>query len=115
MMAMGVTYQEFWSLNPRKIRVIAEGYRLSRKVKDEESWLLGGYVFEAVSVAIGNALKKRGQKAKSYFEVVKEPVLSQVVTDDSGMTEHEKKKKTELLFKNLEIMAANFNLQKGKA
>ena len=114
-MAMGISYEEFWKLNPRKINVIVEGYKLKRKVEDEKSWLLGEYVFDAVSLAIGNALRKKGVKPKEYFETVKEPLLQRLSeeTDENNLSETEKKVKTELLFKNLEIMAANFRLTKG--
>ena len=109
-MAMGISYDDFWKLNPRKIKVVMEAYKLRRKIKDEEMWLFGNYTFAAVQTAIGNAFRKKGQKPKSYFEVMEEPNLSHSEKDKNGLTEYEKKQKTELLFKNLEIMAANFNL-----
>ena len=113
-MAMGVTYEEFWTLNPRKIKVITESYKLKRQIDDEKAWLLGGYVFDAISIAVGNVLKKKGQKSKEYFELVKKPITKRILAerDENNLTEDEKKAKTELLFKNLEIMAANHRLSK---
>lgn len=75
-------------------------------------WLQGGYIFDAVSLAVGNAFRKKGQRQKEYFKVLKEPFLSQSIKDESNMTESEKKNMTEQLFHNLEIQMANFNLQK---
>jgi len=114
-MAMGVTYSEFWTLNPRRIKILVESYKLKRQVQDEEMWLLGGYVFEACSIALGNAFRKKGQKAQGYFELIKEPITKRVSEnkDENGLSESEKIAKTELLFKNLEIMAANHRLSKG--
>ena len=113
-MAMGVSYNEFWTLTPRKVKVIVEAHRQKRQIEDEQMWLLGGYIFDAVSIAIGNALKKKGQKGKEYFELVKGPISKRIMAekDESNLTEDEKKAKTELLFKNLEIMAANHRLSK---
>ncbi len=114
MMAIGISYNEFWTLNPRKIKVIVEGYRLQRQVRDEEYWMLGGYIFDAVSLAMGNSFRKKGQKPKEYFEIIKEPILKRETEKNSEvMSELEKRQKTELLFKNLEIMAANHRLSQG--
>ena len=109
---MGVSYDEFWELNPRKLLVITEGYKLKRHIRDDEMWILGEYVFDAFSLALSNAFKKKSQKAKEYFEVVSNPILKQIEDkpDENGLTEAEKKRKTEMFFKNLEIMAANHRL-----
>ena len=111
---MGVSYDEFWTLNPRKLSVIVDAYKLKRQVEDEKMWILGEYVFNACTLAIGNTLRKKGSKGKDYFEVVKEPFLKQIRenVDENNLTDSEKKAKTELLFKNLEILAANHRLSK---
>lgn len=116
MMAMGVTYDEFWTLNPRKLNVIVEGHKLKRQVIDEQNWMLGDYVFDAVSIALGNAFRKKGVQPKEYFKEIPQPISRRIldVPDENGLTEAEKKRKTELLFKNLEIMAANHRLNKGR-
>ncbi len=115
-MAMGVSYDEFWTLNPRKINVIVEGHKLKRQVIDEQQWMLGDYVFSAVSIALGNAFRKKGVQPKEYFKEISQPITKRItdVPDENGLTEAEKRQKTELLFKNLEIMAANHRLNKGK-
>ena len=56
-MAMGVSYKDFWSLNNRTLKVIMEGYRLRRKVADEQDWLRGRYMFDAINIALSNAFK----------------------------------------------------------
>ena len=111
---MGISYNEFWSLTPRTLKVIVEGYKLRRKVVDEEHWFLGHYVFDAVSLALGNAFRKKTEKAKSYFEVVDKPITQQI-KDENGapVDEEDAKKQTEMFFKSLEIMAANHRLTKG--
>jgi len=108
---MGITYEEFWESTPRKLNVLIDGYKLKRQVEDEQAWMLGEYVFHAVTVALSNSFRKKGQKAQDFFEVMKEPISKRIETDENGLTEKDKKLKTELLFKNLEIMAANHRLQ----
>lgn len=110
---MGIGYDEFFTLNPRKLNILLEGFKLRRKVKDEEAWLLGGYTYEAVSVAVSNVLRKKGQKAKSYFEVLNKPLLSNI-SENKEMTEEEKQKQREALMAKLHVMQTNFNLKHGK-
>lgn len=111
-LAMGISYDGFWDLNVRKIEPIVEGYKLKRKAIDEQNWLLGGYIFNAVSIVAKNATRKKGQKVTTYFEEFKHPFSKEVeLINENNMTEEEKRKKTEALFTNLEIMAANFNLK----
>lgn len=115
-MALGVSYDEFWTLNPRKIKVMMESYHLKRQIEDEKLWMLGEYVFDAVSIAIDNAFRKKGQKSKEYFELVKEPITKRIseAKDENNLTEAEKKAITEKFFRNLEIMAANHRIKNGK-
>ena len=112
-MAMGITYDEFWTLNPRKIKVILESYKLRRQIEDERQWLLGGYMFDAISVALDNAFKKKGQKAKNYFEVREKPYLKEI-KHEAGLSEEEIQKKRELLMAQLRVRQANYELKKGK-
>lgn len=109
---MGISYEEFWTLNPRKLAVLVEGYKLKRKIKDEQDWLLGGYVFQAVTVSIENALRKKNQKAKSYFELVEKPFLDKV--DNQEVSENDKQKYIDSLMASLHVMQNNFNLKHGK-
>ena len=107
---MGYSYFEFWEMNPRILEPILEGYRLKRRIKDEDQWFLGGYVFEAVSIALANMFRKRGQKPQSYFEAIKKPTLNTV--QNGELTEEEKQRKLDLLIAGLRTKQANFELAK---
>lgn len=111
-MAMGISYEDFWKLNPRSLTVILNGYKMKRKVMDEQNWLLGGYVFSAVSIAMGNAFKKKSQKSVSYFEELKHPFLKDI--DKDKLSEEEIQKKRQLLFAQLRTKQANFEINHGK-
>ena len=110
-LAMGISYEEFWKLTPRKLNVLFEGYKLRRKIEDEKAWLLGGYIFEAVSVSMGNAFRKKNQKAKSYFEIVEKPFLNEIAKEKA---EDDKQKKLDALMASLHIMQNNFEIRHGK-
>ncbi|MEE3484493.1 MAG: hypothetical protein VZQ98_09260 [Bacteroidales bacterium] len=99
-------------MNPRILEPILEGYKLKRKIIDENQWLLGGYIFEAVSIALGNMAKKKGQKPDNYFEEIKRPALQSINTNNGELTEEEKQKRLDLLVAGLRIKQANFELAK---
>lgn len=110
---MGLSYDDFWRLTPRKLNVILDGYKLKRKTEDEKQWILGGYIFEAVSLAMGNAFRKKNQKPKSYFEILDKPFFTNINNVD-GMSEEEIQKKRELLMAQLRTKQSNFELTHGK-
>ena len=99
-------------MNPRILEPRLEGYKLKRKIIDENQWLLGGYVFEAVSIALGNMAKKKGQKPDNYFEEIKRPALQSINTNNGELTEEEKQKRLDLLVAGLRVKQANFELAK---
>lgn len=107
---MGYSYWEFWDMNPKILEPILEGYKLKRKIIDEDQWLLGGYIFEAVTIAIGNMFRRRGQKPQSYFDAVKKPTLNAV--KNSEMSEAEKQRQLDRLMAGLRTKQANFELAK---
>ena len=47
---MGVTWEQFWKLNPRKLDSIFAGYKATLKEDDYKNWLNGIYTQSAVFV-----------------------------------------------------------------
>lgn len=83
-MAVGVSYEIFMHLNPKKLDSFYKGYRLRRKLEDERDYNMGIYNLRAVSVSIDHCIN--GNKAKSeYFKV---PIL-QSVEDTERLTQEE--------------------------
>lgn len=89
-----------------------EGYKLRRKIEDEKAWLLGGYVFNAVSIALGNSFRKKSQKAKDFFEVVEKPFLDSI--DRKEPTEDDKQKYLNAVMASLHVMQNNFEIKHGE-
>ena len=67
-MTMGVTYEEFWFGDYTKFKYVARQYDAQRKLQNEDAWLQGAYVYDAVATALSNAFRKKGAKAQNYLE-----------------------------------------------
>lgn len=46
---MGITYQEFWGMNPHIIKFYAEQHKNKRNEEDLKQWQLGQYILAAIS------------------------------------------------------------------
>ena len=108
---MGITWEEFWKMNPHIINCIANGYREKQIEQDSlmHVWW-GTYGLSAVSVAIEHCLS--GKKAKSKY--VEKPIMSKMqekIQAEKPLTEEEKKRQTEILFTKLQVLGANHKLK----
>ncbi len=85
---MGVPYDLFWHLNPRKLLSFAEAYRRKRQQQSDDMWLMGQYVASALDATVCNAMPliKRKQKGR-YFE---KPVRVIPMTEEEKKIEEEK-------------------------
>lgn len=91
--AMGVTWQEFWKMNPHIIKCLIKGHRekIEQEIKRQDLlqylWW-GNYGLSAVAVAVEHTIF--GKKAKS--EYVKEAILSKAFENEEQTYERELKK-----------------------
>lgn len=71
---LGTTYDDFWSLNPRKVNVMVDAYNEAKKAEIRTANMLyhleGMYFADALCATVGNMFRGRGQRA---FEYPKEP------------------------------------------
>lgn len=75
---MGVTWSEFWGMNPRIIRAISEGY--SEKIKSEiirsnnMAYRQGIYFMDAIASTVGNMFSKGANNnyPKKPYEIFSE-------------------------------------------
>lgn len=58
-MAYGMSYEQYWYGDPWMVRAYAQAYLIRRKVENENAWIFGAYVANAVTVAINNTFGKR--------------------------------------------------------
>lgn len=107
--AIGITPEQFWRMNPRLLEPYYEAERLKEQQRDNHMWIMGAYVFEAVQIAIGNAFRGKGKKPRPYRE---KPFSVDVREERGELTEEEKYAKTQMLFKALQVMKVNYDLDK---
>lgn len=106
-LAIGVPYETFWHLTPKRLKAFYEAYKTKRETQDEQMWYMGQYVLSAVFVAVEHAL--HGNKAKS--EYIKKPLMQAA---EEPMSEENLQKQRELFVATLEAMKTNFELNHGK-
>lgn len=108
---MGVTWQEFWGMNPHIIKCLQKGHEERMKQEDYLQYLWWGrYGLSAVSVAVEHCLA--GRKAKSKY--VDKPVLEEIAEQNKPMSEEELQRQRELFVAKLEVMKTNFELNHKK-
>lgn len=90
-MSYGMTYDEFWHGEPYRAMFYREAHKLKVRQKDEELWIQGMYIYEALCEVspILHAFSKKGTKPLPYAE---RPYMSSV---SSVKTEEEKQKEIE--------------------
>ena len=95
-----MTYDQFWHGDVWLADAYYRADQLSIQRRSEEMWLQGLYNFAAVSVAVGNALRRKGAKAKTYPE---EPIRLIPLTEEekAARAERERRKAVEY-FNNLQ-------------
>ena len=67
-LAIGMSYAEYWAGDP----ILARYYRKAHRIKQDEinnnAWLQGMYVYDAVATALHNALAGKKSKPRKYAE-----------------------------------------------
>lgn len=64
-------YDVFWHDDNDMVEVYVKAFRRKQDLDNYQLWLAGAYQCNAVSVAVGNAFRKKGAKAIDYM---KEPI-----------------------------------------
>lgn len=73
----GISWEDFWKMNPMIIEQYKKGYKNRRKIHDEEMWLMGQYNHEAFSVVLSHAISGIFGKT-SKAEYPKQPFLQKL-------------------------------------
>ena len=86
-MAYGMTYEQYWFGDPWMTRAYAQAFLLRRKIQNENMWIQGAYVANAVTTAIANAF---GKKKVDYL---KQPLDLFPKTESEKQTEIREERK----------------------
>jgi len=69
---IGMSEEEFWHSNPRKMKPHVEAFNMAKKQKAEEqnsyNYMLGRYFVDALLCTVGNMLGGKGSKKFEYPE-----------------------------------------------
>ena len=100
-MSYGMTYDEFWNGNPSRAIFYRRAAMIQVKRKDEEFWMQGVYVYDALCRVspILHAFSKSGTKPLPYVD---KPYLSMTSDNDEENEEmKQKQKENEMLVAKL--------------
>lgn len=87
------------------LKVYDDAHKLKMEMQDEMMYLSGLYTYEAVSVAIANAMRKKGSKPIEYR---KEPILQSM----KQPTEEDIERKRKEFVAKMGVLMANFKKDK---
>lgn len=102
---MGISYEEFKHMNPRKLEYVKDGYVKRIQQIDALNWLNGRYTMQAVAVAIEVNFAKDPKG-----EYIERPLLNRIETEEERIERQRK----EFALK-MATMRANFNIRKQRA
>lgn len=108
--AIGVSWDEFWRMNPRILSAIAEGYNQRVRNADYMNWINGQYTLAAVTVGVERNLA--GRKAKSEYP--QNPFFEEIEKQNKPLSDDELQKQRELFVERLKTMQSNFEISRGK-
>ena len=96
-MSYGMPYDEYWKESPYRTKFYREAHELKIKQNDEQMWVQGMYIYEALCEVspILHAFSKGGTKPLPYAQ---KPYLSSLKTkveEDKEKEEEEKKRQIE--------------------
>ena len=86
-MAIGIPYDEFWNGDYTRLKFEVEAHKIRLEEKNQELWLQGLYVFDAVSAAVNNAMAGKGHQKQKYRE---KPIRITELSEEEKSAEKEK-------------------------
>ena len=106
-MAMGMTHDQFWNGDVFLVKAFREADAIRRRRRNEELWLEGIYMVEALSATVGNMFSK-GNKHQYPSEPI--PIT---VAEQELRREREEKAKMERMKAAFTAKALKMNAQMG--
>lgn len=95
-MSYGMSYDEYWFESPYRAKFYLEAHKLKVKQKDEELWMQGMYIYEALCDVspILHAFSKKGTKPLQYTN---RPYLDNVSALQTKEQKEKEKKNAQLI------------------
>lgn len=109
-LSIGMTYEQFWEGQPSLVVFYRQADELNRKRRNQEMWLQGRYIYDAIGsfAEILPAFPKKGAKVHPYME---EPIPITL----AEMEEREERKRKEKMERIKQRMFSRaLELNKGR-
>ena len=65
-LSIGMSSAEYWEGDCSLTRYYRKAYKIKQEELNNNAWLQGVYIYDAISTALHNALKGKNQKAREY-------------------------------------------------
>ncbi len=91
-LAIGMSSAEYWEGEPSLTRYYRKAYKIKQEEINNNAWLQGLYIYDAVSTSLHNALRDKNQRAKEY---AKQPFNFENKNKEKSEFEKAKKVETE--------------------
>ena len=91
-LAIGMSSAEYWEGDPSLARYYRKAYRIKQEEINNNAWLQGMYIYDAVSTALHNALRGMGKQKAPAKDYAKQPYA----LNGKVKTEAEKAKEVEV-------------------
>lgn len=65
-LAIGMSSAEYWTGDPSLVRYFRKAYEIKQEEINNNAWLQGLYIYDAVTTALHNALRGKNIKAREY-------------------------------------------------
>lgn len=110
-LSIGMTYEQFWYKNPHLVRDYTRAEELRTKKKNQELWLQGYYVYNAIGAfaEILPAFPRKGAKIHPYLE---EPA-SLTEAEARQRQEEQRRKRAESIKERMIARSLAINAQKA--
>lgn len=85
-MSYGMTYEQYWYGDPNMVKAFRDAFTLQRRMRNEDMWIQGMYIYKALEAVIGTAF------GKNRIKYVEEPFDIFPKTDLEKEQENEKER-----------------------
>lgn len=104
-----MTPEQYWEGDVWLAADYFRASQLAAQRKSEEMWLQGLYIYDAVAVAVGNVMRKKGTKHSKYME---EPIRVIPYTEEEKQAKADAEKKRLIAY--LDGFKKRFEAKKAK-
>ena len=102
---MGMTYEQFWYGAPEMAKMYRDAHQLKRRRTNEELWLNGIYMAEAIASTVGNMFSKGD---KHHYPAEPKPITEAEIEERK---EREKRERMERIKARFTARALSLNAQ----